>query len=50
MSPTEYRKLHKEEYDPEAIYDIWQKLPPELVANNEKCGVCKQGYAQRPTK
>ena len=43
-------KLHKEEYDPEAIYDIWQKLPPELVANNEKCGVCKQGYAQRPTK
>lgn len=41
-------KLRREEYDPEAIYDIWAKLPPELIENNEKCGVCKVGYAQRP--
>ena len=40
-------RLHSEKYDPEDIYDVWEKIPDELVANNEKCGVCPAGYTKR---
>lgn len=40
-------KLRVEAYDPEHIYEVWGKLPPELVQNNETCGVCPKGYTQR---
>lgn len=46
-------KLHEDEYDENHIYDIWEKMneDPEtrkLIENNEKCGVCKEGYTNRP--
>ena len=40
-------KLKNEPYDEDHIFEVWQKLPPELVANNEKCGVCKVGYTKK---
>lgn len=40
-------KLHSEEYNPDDIYKAWEKLPADLVANNEKCGVCPTGYTKR---
>lgn len=41
-------KVSKESYDPNAIYEVWKKLPPELIKNNETCGVCKVGYTENP--
>ena len=46
-------KLHEEEYDPDHIYEVWQKMneDPEtakLIENNETCGVCKKGYINKP--
>lgn len=46
-------KLKKEEYNPDHIYEIWEKMEkdPEtkkLIENNEKCGVCKKGYTNKP--
>ena len=46
-------KLKSEEYDPEHIYDVWEKMEnnPEtkkLIENNETCGVCKKGYTNKP--
>ena len=46
-------KLHEEEYDENHIYEIWEKMSndPEtkkLIENNEKCGVCKVGYTNKP--
>lgn len=43
-------KLKNEEYDPEHIYDVWAKLPKDLVENNEKCGVCPVGYTKKKEK
>lgn len=43
-------KLRSEEYDPDHIYDVWEKLPKELIENNEKCGVCPVGYTKRPVQ
>lgn len=43
-------KLKAEPYDPDAIYDVWEQLPAELIKNNEACGVCKQGYSKRPSE
>lgn len=40
-------KLHTEEYDPDHIYEVWEKLPNHLIENNEKCGVCKVGYTKK---
>lgn len=40
-------KLHKEKYDSEDIYKVWEKIPKELIDNNEKCGVCKKGYTKK---
>lgn len=40
-------KVRNEAYDPDDIYDIWARLPLDLVANNEKCGVCKVGYTKQ---
>ena len=42
-----FDKLHTEEYDPEDIYEVWEKLPKHLIENNEKCGVCKVGYTKK---
>ena len=48
MGVSEFlEKVRNETYDPEAIYDIWKQLPPELIANNEKCGVCEVGYTKK---
>lgn len=46
-------KLKEDDYDPDHIYDIWEKMKedPEtakLIENNETCGVCKVGYTNRP--
>lgn len=46
-------KLHADEYDPNHIYEIWEKMKedPEtkkLMDNNVKCGVCKEGYSNKP--
>lgn len=40
-------KLHNEPYDPDDIYNVWSKLPQNLIENNEKCGVCKVGYTKK---
>ena len=40
-------KLHNESYDPDDIYNVWSKLPQNLIENNEKCGVCKVGYTKK---
>lgn len=48
MSAIEFMdKLRDEEYDENHIYEVWSKMPPELIANNEKCGVCKVGYTKK---
>lgn len=48
MSVKEFmEKLHKEKYDAGDIYKAWEKIPQELVENNEKCGVCKKGYTKK---
>ncbi len=46
-------KLRNEDYDPNHIYDVWAEMEanPEtkkLIDNNIKCGVCKEGYTNRP--
>ena len=46
-------KLKEEPYDPEHIYEVWEKMAndPEtkkLIENNETCGVCKKGYTNKP--
>ena len=46
-------KLHEDSYNENDIYDIWEKMnnDPEtrkLIENNVKCGVCKEGYTNRP--
>lgn len=48
-----FEKLHEDEYDPDHIYDIWDKMKEdpktlELIKNNEQCGVCKEGYTNKP--
>lgn len=40
-------KLRSEAYNEEDIYRVWERLPKELVENNEKCGVCKVGYTRK---
>lgn len=40
-------KLHEEKYDENDIYHVWEKLPKNLIENNEKCGVCKKGYTKK---
>lgn len=40
-------KAKTEKYDPDDIYKVWEKLPPELIKNNEDCGVCKKDYAKK---
>ena len=41
-------KLHTEKYDPNDIYDVWEKIPEDLKQNNIDCGVCHSGYTNRP--
>ena len=46
-------KVKNEEYDPDDIYKVWEKMEkdPEakkLIENNETCGVCKKGYYNKP--
>lgn len=40
-------KLHSEKYDENYIYEVWQKLPKDLIKNNEECGVCPVGYTKK---
>lgn len=45
LSITEFmNKLKTEPYNPDDIYEVWAKLPPELKQNNVACGVCEKGY------
>lgn len=37
-------KVKTDEYDPDHIYEVWKKIPKNLIENNEKCGVCPKGY------
>ena len=44
--------LRTEEYDPDRIYDVWERMSesPELRAlmdANEETGVCAKGYRER---
>lgn len=46
-------KLHEESYDPNHIYDVWEKMKEsdegkQLIQNNITCGVCAEGYTNRP--
>lgn len=46
-------RLKDEPYNEDDIYDIWEEMKndPEakkLIENNEKCGVCKVGYTNKP--
>ena len=43
-------RLHTEEYDPDYIYEVWAKIPRDLIENNENCGVCPKGYTERKEK
>lgn len=48
-----FKKLQEEEYDPEHIYEVWDKMKEDadtrqLIQNNIDCGVCKEGYTDRP--
>ena len=44
--------MRSEPYDPERIYDVWEKMAsaPEMrrrMAENEEVGVCERGYYER---
>ena len=46
-------KLHTDEYDENAIYQIWDEMAQNeetkhLIENNIKCGVCAEGYTNKP--
>ena len=41
-------KLREEKYDPDYIYEVQKKIPKELRDNNVKCGVCAEGYTNKP--
>lgn len=46
-------KLHDEPYDPDHIYEVWDRMKSEdatkeLILNNIKCGVCPEGYTNKP--
>ena len=40
-------KLREEPYKADDIYSVWEKLPQDLIENNEKCGVCQIGYTRK---
>ena len=46
-------KLRTEEYDPNLIYEIWDEMKydegfQEIIRNNIACGVCPEGYTDKP--
>ncbi len=46
-------KLQTEEYDPNLIYEIWEEMGQdpefsEVMKNNIACGVCPEGYTDKP--
>lgn len=46
-------KLNTEPYNPEDIYNVWDKMKEteegrQLIQNNITCGVCGEGYTDRP--
>jgi Glycosyltransferases involved in cell wall biogenesis len=46
-------KLHAEEYDANHIFEVWEQMrenpeTKELIENNIKCGVCAEGYTNKP--
>ena len=48
-------KLHNEEYDPDEIYNVWDRMKEteegrQLIQNNITCGVCGEGYSNRPSE
>ena len=43
-------KVRTEPYNPNDIYSVWEKLPKDLIENNEKCGVCRVGYTKNNTE
>lgn len=48
-------QLKNEEYHEDDIYDVWEEMKGDpdtfkLMMNNVECGVCKDGYMNRPHK
>lgn len=43
-----FDKLKADKYNPDDIYTVWEEMPKDLIENNIKCGVCKEGYTNRP--
>lgn len=46
-------KLRSEQFNPDQIYDVWERMRADsellrLIENNEACGVCREGYTNRP--
>lgn len=46
-------KLKEEKYDPNEIYNVWEEMASnketrELMENNITCGVCPEGYMNKP--
>ena len=46
-------RLQTEKYDPDLIYEIWEEMEndpefSEAMKNNILCGVCPDGYTERP--
>lgn len=46
-------KVKADEYDENHIYEVWERMREDpdtlkLIENNEKCGVCAEGYTNRP--
>lgn len=46
-------KLHTEDYSEDDIYQIWEDMKQDeetrkLIENNIKCGVCAEGYTNKP--
>jgi len=42
------QKVREEEYNPDDIYKVWAEMPQDLIENNIKCGVCPEGYTNKP--
>lgn len=40
-------RVKTEPYNEDDIFDVWQRIPRDLIENNEKCGVCPVGYTER---
>lgn len=40
-------RVQNEPYNENDIFDVWARLPRNLIENNERCGVCPTGYTEK---